>query len=267
MTHIYIRNEMNIENIKYWNKRIKYNTIFKYCYFLIYLSYWYLILILDLYTIYIESGLFLSDLIFIITVIAMLKMSKNAPKTFHDLINFNKNLFKSDKIYQEYKNSVYEIFNSKIEFYIPLFISIIYAGLGFYYIDTFNFIEFKNDEFSLLLSYMILIALRCIIWAVSLIIIVSGCFILHFILKSLMTLLNNENYFLNVRYRELRMKRDGFFKFVTIITYPFAFASLIYLFSFMFYIMNHNYLYGFLMITLWGFILGVIGKDGKCWLF
>ncbi len=222
--------------------------------------------ILGFYKIYLNSGLILSDLVLIFMVIFMISISFNIPSHFQRAIDENQTIFLSNKLYQEYKNKVNKIFNSKKKIIIPLISSVFYSLFSFYLdeiISHFNFILiiFKTD----LIHFNILtLLIRSIIWFISLLIILYGCMIIYLTSKSLILLYNEPDVYLNIVYRDLR--ETNFLKFILIIFLPLMLLGLLFFFLMIYYLYNSNLLYGFLIFLISISILLASGKNSRIWL-
>ncbi|MFX0140597.1 MAG: hypothetical protein ACFFDN_43555 [Candidatus Hodarchaeota archaeon] len=220
-----------LEDVSFWNKKIRFNTPLKYSFFLLYLVYLlFVIFYLGLLNYYISTNQLLADFLFIVLFVFALIVGVKVPKSFQKLIINNKDIFKSEEISQKFLNYVSKSFRSKIEFYIPLLSALIIITMFLIfdiYFDIYPTIfgyplfsrksEYFEIESSLKDMFLFALILRCIFMFIGILIITSGLIIIMFLFKSLNFLNNKEKELLKEPLTYLDLRKGIFNKFISLL--------------------------------------------------
>ncbi|MFX1364994.1 MAG: hypothetical protein ACFFCE_15800 [Promethearchaeota archaeon] len=198
-------------NIKVWVNRLKYDTVFKYSYLILYLVSSligiFFIMGIDLWY---RANRYVIDILCIAIFIFSLFVGLKNPEYFHRLILENKAIFKNEKTFENYKKEIENAFKSKWEFIVPFFM-----GIGaFFFVFGGNFlINFEYGEWGGEKVYVE--GITRIIYIISLFLVSVAYFILFTLAFSAIVIiiitfrcinkLGSEKFQLKVSYKELKI--------------------------------------------------------------
>lgn len=209
---------LDIKSWRYWINRIKYDTPFFISFFILFFLDITVIIILNGLSSYIESAGYLNHLVYFGSIIFLLYILNKGPKVFLKTMKDKANIFETEVDFINYLSYFYKICKSKLEFYLPIVIAIIYEVV---------IISIYNDRFSGILNLTgwlyvlnILQLILGMVWMfIFVLLIASGVLLLFSFFKGINAL--GDKFSLRVTFRNLKLGYfDDIGKFIMSVSIP-----------------------------------------------